>query len=103
MEFFAVAGFLLVLMGLMVFGLTRPGGRRGSRGPGPGATGAIYDMLNEDKRKAIEIIVEQKAEATDPETADDVPDLEDGTNQDSAGSAPAGKIPVTNQSGGREY
>ena len=30
-------------------------------------------MLNEDKRKAIEIIVEGRAEATDPETADDIP------------------------------
>jgi hypothetical protein len=45
--------------------------------PGPGAAGAIYDMLNEDKRKAIEIIVEEKAEATDPETADgNLPELE---------------------------
>ena len=34
-------------------------------------------MLNEDKRKAIEIIVEEKAEATDPETADgNLPELE---------------------------
>jgi len=30
-------------------------------------------MLNEDKRRAIEIIVEGRAEATDPETADDIP------------------------------
>ena len=44
---------------------------------GPGTAGAIYDMLNEDKRKAIEIIVEEKAEATDPETADgNLPELE---------------------------
>ena len=44
---------------------------------GPGAAGTIYDMLNEDKRKAIEIIVEEKAEATDPETADgNLPELE---------------------------
>ena len=33
-------------------------------------------MLNEDKRRAIEIIVEGRAEATDPETADDIPDDE---------------------------
>ena len=55
------------------------GGRRGRifGDPGPGAAGAIYDMLNEDKRKAIEIIVEEKAEATDPETADgNLPELE---------------------------
>jgi len=35
--------------------------------------GAVYDMLNEDKRKAIEIIVEGRAEQTDPEHADDPP------------------------------
>ena len=52
-------------------------GRRRSGHPGPGTSGAIYDMLNEDKRKAIEIIVEEKAEETDPETADgNLPDLE---------------------------
>lgn len=51
----------------------RPGRATVRRGPGAGAAGAVYDMLNEDKRRAIEIIVEQKAEATDPETADDQP------------------------------
>ena len=40
---------------------------------GPGAAGTVYDMLNEDKRKAIEIIVEGRAEHRDPETADDLP------------------------------
>jgi hypothetical protein len=45
--------------------------------PGPGASGTIYDWLNEDKRKAIEIIVEQRAEARDPEDKDgNLPDLE---------------------------
>src|SRR5262249_52715497 len=34
---------------------------------GAGAAGIVYDMLNEDKRKAIEIIVEERAEARDPE------------------------------------
>ena len=38
----------------------------------------MYDMLNEDKRNALEIIVEQRAEARDPEDADgNLPDLED--------------------------
>jgi hypothetical protein len=51
--------------------------RRGHSRPGAGATGAIYDMLMEDKRKAIEIIVEERAEERDPETADgDLPSLE---------------------------
>jgi hypothetical protein len=53
------------------------GERRTSWAPGPGATGAIYDMLNEDKRRAIAIIVEEKAEERDPETADgNLPELE---------------------------
>jgi hypothetical protein len=48
--------------------------RRGVRGtlrPGAGAYGAVYDLLNEDKRKAVEIIVEHKAESRDPERATD--------------------------------
>ena len=72
MEYFAVAAVLGVLIVLMMYGLSRPGHRR-SRGPGAGAAGAVYDMLNEDKRRAIEIIVEGRAEKTDPETADDIP------------------------------
>jgi hypothetical protein len=46
--------------------------RRRSLAPGPGASGAVYDLLNQDKRHAIELIVEQKAEARDPEHADDI-------------------------------
>jgi hypothetical protein len=53
----------------------RLGKRRGR--PGPGAAGTIYDLLNEDRRKAIEIIVEQRAEERDPEDRDgNLPDLE---------------------------
>jgi hypothetical protein len=45
---------------------------------GPGAVGVFYDMLNQDKRNAVEIIVEEKAGARDPEDADgNLPDLED--------------------------
>ena len=45
---------------------------------GSGAAGAVYDMLQEDKRKAIEIVVEGRAEARDPEDKDgDLPQLED--------------------------
>jgi hypothetical protein len=54
-----------------VFNKRRRG--RGGLSAGPGASGAIYDLLNQDRRKAIELIVEEKAEARDPETADDVP------------------------------
>ena len=79
---FAPALMVLVLMiGIiaLVQRKTRSGrsGRRRGGSIGPGAAGAIYDLLNEDKRKAVEIIVEQKAEATDPETADgNLPDIE---------------------------
>jgi hypothetical protein len=75
-EFTVVAVVLLGLVALMIRAISRPDNRRRSRGPGAGAAGAVYDMLNEDKRKAIEIIVEGRAEATDPETADDIPDEE---------------------------
>lgn len=45
--------------------------RLGRSRPGVGATGAVYELLMEDKRKAIEIIAEERAEERDPETADD--------------------------------
>ena len=46
---------------------------RSSYRPGAAASGAIYDLLNQDKRNALELIVEERAEARDPETADDKP------------------------------
>jgi hypothetical protein len=71
------------IVGLLIFGLIvamtiqlRRG--RGGSAPGAAAAGAVYDMLNEDKRKAIEIIVEERAEARDPEDKDgNLPELED--------------------------
>ena len=55
---------------------SRPAGRRTLR-PGPGTAGTIYDLLNEDRRNAIEVIVEDKAAYTEPEHADgNLPDLE---------------------------
>ena len=37
----------------------------------------MYDLLNQDKRNALEIIVEDKAAARDPEDADgNLPDLQ---------------------------
>ena len=69
-----VAAWLVVLIGTIA--LLASIGRR-ARGPGSAAAGTIYDMLNEDKRNALEIIVEQRAEARDPEDADgNLPDLE---------------------------
>ena len=54
----------------------RPGHTR-AFAPGPAALGSVYDLLNQDKRNAIEMIVEEKAESRDPEDADgNLPDLE---------------------------
>ena len=74
MEFFVVLGAIAVILVLAMGSVMTRGGRRGVRGPGAGATGAVYDMLNEDKRKAIEIIVENRAADRDHEHADDEPD-----------------------------
>ena len=53
----------------------RPRGHRYR--PGPGSVGTVYDWLNEDKRNAVEIIVEERAAARDPEDRDgNLPELE---------------------------
>jgi hypothetical protein len=72
-----VAIWLVAVVCLIIaFRKTRRG--RGRFNVGPAAAGGIYDMLNEDKRRAVEIIVEQRAEAQDPEDKDgDLPQLED--------------------------
>jgi hypothetical protein len=69
----ATLAFVIVLM-VRLRGRKRGDGRRVRSGPGPGAAGAVFDMLHEDKRRAIEIIAEGRAEATDPEHADGSPD-----------------------------
>lgn len=44
---------------------------------GPAASAMYYDILNEDRRKAVEIIVEEKTAYHDPEDADgNLPELE---------------------------
>ncbi len=59
------------------------GRKQPRRRPGSASVGAFYDMLNEDKRNAIEIVVEGRAEARDPETVDgNLPDLERGSRGD---------------------
>jgi hypothetical protein len=51
--------------------------RRGVTGVGPAAAGAFYELLNEDRRKAIEIVIEEKAGYRDPEDADgNLPELQ---------------------------
>ena len=63
------AAIWLVMMTLAGFAFYRAKTRR--RHVGSGAAGAVYGMMNEDKRKAIEVIVEDKAAARDFEQVDD--------------------------------
>ncbi len=66
----------LVTIVAVIVAFSRQRRRRGH--VGPGAAGSIYDMLNEDKRNAVEIVVEERAGARDPEDRDgNLPDLED--------------------------
>jgi hypothetical protein len=58
------------VVALFVLLLRRVFGRRDRWSPGAGASGAIHELLIQDKRKAIEIILEERAEYTDPETKD---------------------------------
>lgn len=70
--------FLVLLVA--VFIVMRRTRRRGL--PGPGAAGAVYELLNEERRKALEIIVEERAEARDPEDKDgNLPDLQNPTSR----------------------
>ena len=57
---------ILVLCGVIFWRLKT---RR--RHIGSGAAGMVYDMMHEEKRNAVEIIVEDKAAARDFEHADD--------------------------------
>jgi hypothetical protein len=70
----AAIWFVAIVFLIIAFRKTRRG--RGHFNVGPAAVGGIYDMLNEDKRRAVEIIVEGRAEAQDPEDKDgNLPDL----------------------------
>ena len=51
--------------------------KRRRLGLGSAATGMMSEILSQDRRHAIEIIVKNEAEARDPEDADgNLPDLE---------------------------
>jgi len=63
------ASIWLVMMVLAGFVLYRLKSRRGH--VGSAAAGTVYDMLNEEKRNAVEVIVEEKAAERDEEHADD--------------------------------
>jgi hypothetical protein len=67
----AVTGVVwLIAMVVLVVAIWRKRRQRGF-GVGPGAAGTVYELLSEDKRKAVEIIVEQGAEKRRPEYPDD--------------------------------
>jgi hypothetical protein len=69
--------WLAVLAALLIV-FSRPRRHGGGGGVGAAAAGSIYDMLSQDKRKAVEIIVEERAGVRDPEDRDgNLPDLED--------------------------
>jgi hypothetical protein len=71
------APFFVALAWVVLFLLIFLRLRRRRRRIGSAGAGAVYDMLNEDKRKAIEIVAEGRAEARDPESRDgNLPDLE---------------------------
>ena len=71
-ETFGGAAIWLVMMLLAGFAFYRAKTRR--RHIGSGAAGAVYGMMSEEKRKAVEIVVTDKAAARDFEHADDGPD-----------------------------
>ena len=63
------ASIWLVMIVLGGFVLYRLKTRRGHIGAA--AAGTVYDIIHEDKRKAIEVVVNDKAAAHDFEHADD--------------------------------
>ncbi|HWJ56229.1 MAG TPA: hypothetical protein VNR90_08410 [Vicinamibacterales bacterium] len=64
----------LVIAGRWLLGTGTDDEYVGSSSPGAGAYGAVYDLLNQDKRNAIELIVEDRAAERDEEHADDTVD-----------------------------
>jgi hypothetical protein len=64
-------GLLIWLVMMVLLGLAFYRAKTRRRHIGSGAAGAVYGMMNEEKRKAIEVVVADKAEARDFEHADD--------------------------------
>jgi hypothetical protein len=70
-----VSGIIALMMIWLVVAAWRV--RRKGGGPGPGAAGTMHELLNEDRRAAVEVIVEGRAGERDPEDRDgNLPDLE---------------------------
>ena len=64
-------GLIIWLVMLTLLGLAFYRARTRRRHIGSGAAGAVYGMMSEEKRKAVEIVVADKAAAHDFEHADD--------------------------------
>jgi hypothetical protein len=70
-------GAAVWVLAIVVIAILFVGRRRRRRRIGTAAAGTVYDWLNQDKRHAVEIIVEERAEARDPEDRDgNLPELE---------------------------
>jgi hypothetical protein len=81
-RYFAFVILLLVLW--LLVGAWRLRRRRVTIGPG--AAGMMHEMLSEERRAAIEIILEERTGERDPEDRDgNLPDLE-APARDSSGS-----------------
>jgi hypothetical protein len=75
----STTGAIIWVVAVILMILAVRGARKGKRGGTmTGAVaGTLYDWQNQDKQKAIEIIVEGRAGARDPEDKDgNLPDLE---------------------------
>jgi hypothetical protein len=71
-------GALVWVAAIVVVAILFARQRRRRRRVGAGAAGSVYDWLNEDKQHAVEIIVEERAGARDPEDREgNLPALED--------------------------
>lgn len=76
MDIGAIVWAVMTVMLVVIVVFARRGKRKG-RSIGTGVIGANYEWLSRDKRQAIEYIVEDKAEARDPEDAEgNLPELE---------------------------
>lgn len=70
-------GALVWVAAIVVVAILFARQRRRRRRIGAGGAGSVYDWLNEDKRHAVEIVVEERAGARDPEDREgDLPSLE---------------------------
>jgi hypothetical protein len=68
----AVGAAWLIVIALVIAALASITRRKPGR-TGAAAAGAVYDLLQEDKRNAIEVIVQERAGERDEEHADAIP------------------------------